>query len=258
MKKVGTLRIEQEKAVQIWRLLADTELIRPAVPGTVGLRGDTITIMFRKLFIRFQDNYRLEISASQPGNEITIVFRGERSRITISYRVSGDAIEVYTDYEGPRRLIVRGQVKTIAMSILRHVLAELSRRKEEPKQVPRGRGTDYSTLLKDPSRLIKMLMKSMLVYSREIRAENGIYEVIEHLRSQGIFNKYDHVYVTGSTSDGRISFRLLFVNGSLAGVYANVNGEEKHGDPWIISGAPGIYSVKVYSVMPQGLEVLKE
>lgn len=252
------MRIEQEKAAQVMRLLADTELIRPAIPGTVGLRGDTVTIMFRRLFIRFQDNYRLEVSTSQSGNEITIVFRGERSRITISYRVSGDAMEVYTDYEGPRRLIVRGQVKTIAMSILRHAFTELSRRREEPEQVPGGRGADYSTLLKDPPRLMKMLMKSMLVYSREIRAVNGIHDVIEHLRSQGIFNKYDHVYVTGSTSDGRVSFRLLFINGSLAGVYANVNGEEKHGDPWIISEAPGIYNVKVYSVMPQGLEVLKE
>ena len=257
MKKIDRIRIDRDKAIKLLSLLADPGLIKPAIPGVIGLHSDTITVMFRRLFISFKDDYRVETSTSPSSDEAIIVLRGKKSRIVVSYRLVGEFIEIYTDYEGPRSLIVRGQVGKIALSILRHALAELSRRRE-PRLARSDRGVDYSALLRDPSRLIKMLMKSMLVYSREIRAENGIYEVIEHLRSQGIFNKYGHVYVTGSTSDGRISFRLLFVNGSLAGVYANVNGEEKHGDPWIISGAPGIYSVKVYSVMPQGLEVLKE
>ncbi len=256
MRKVGEIRIDDEGG-QVVSLLADKELIKPAIPGIVGLHGENITIMFKKLFLSFKDNYRLETSISSHGNEVIIVLRGERSRITISYRLLNKRIDVYTDYEGPRRLIVRGQVKSMALSILRHALVELSRRRGARQSRREGRA-DYSTLLRDPSRLIRMLMKSMLVYSEEIRAERGIHEIIEHLRNQGIFNKHDHVYVAGSTSDGSISFRVLFINGSLAGVYAIVNGEEKHGDPWIISGAPGTYSVKVYSVLPQGLEVLKE
>ncbi len=59
--------------------------------------------------------------------------------------------------------------------------------------------------------------------------------------------KYKAIYVSGTSSQS--SFRLLFINGDLKGVYVNLNGEEHFGE----------FKVNVYVVLvPQLLGVLDE
>ena len=218
--------------------LARPHELVPGLPYVVGLRRGRVRLLFRRLLVRFQDDYR--VSAERGEGYARIILEGLRSRIVLEFRAEGPSIVGYADYRGPRGWVVWPRLREIASALLE----EARRRAAERLRAPAIDGRDYSGLLADISWVTRLLSKSMLVRTMDVVLQRGgFHEFVEELHESGVLREYRVVYVSGT---GLGSFRLLFVNGELAGVYVALGGEEVVGDPRALNRLEGLYRVKVY------------
>ena len=195
-------------------------------------------MLFRRFLLRFQDDYEIDVDEDDYG--VYVLFNGSKSNIKIYYKLSGKNILIYADYNGPRRWIVWPRIKDIAVSTVREAI----RLSENRHAGGRSAERDYSSILADLSVITRLLSKSMLVKSMEVGIQRGgFHGFIEELHETGVLRDYRVVYVSGA---GVGTFRLLFVDGDLAGVYINISGKEIVGDPKALNMLEGLYRVKIY------------
>ncbi len=246
MKKIS--EVNTQLADNIEEFLEDPENLHSIIPWVVGLKGSKITIMFKRLLFKFTDDYSISTSKTPEG--IVILFKGDKSQIKILYRRLPGKIQVFGSYEGPRRWIVWNKVKELAMSIIDFAV------KNAPKKVEvetRTSSADKSELLKDLGAISKLLMKSMLLKSQEIIVTNGLHDIIEELHRTNVMKEYRVVYVSGS---GNGTFRLLFIDGELSGVYAKFEGDDYVGDPLVLDRIEGLFRIKIYGAISPPAEVI--
>ncbi len=114
---------------------------------------------------------------------------------------------------------------------------------------------DLSSRLATVSWTSRLLMKSMMLCNELVMIpKGGLTGYIENLVSSKILQRYTVMYVSGNSENG--SFRLLFVNGGLKGVYAVVDGKEHVGDEKALNMVEGTTRVKVYASLGKPEEVL--
>ncbi len=246
MKKVGEINHETPPS-NLARLLTSPDDLLPGIPFVVGLSGRKIRLLFRRLLFRFKDDYEID-SELVGDDEAKLTFKGERSTITILYKIYPRVIQVFADYSGPRKWVVWPRVKDLALSIASFAVEHAGHvgKTEEVKE-------DYSKMLADLSWITRLLMKSMLVKTMDVVIRRGEFnKFIEDLHNLGVFRNYKMIYVSGS---GNGSFRLLFINGELVGVYSIVEGEEVLGDTTKLNKLEGYYKVKIYGSIAPTLEV---
>ncbi|MEB3760058.1 MAG: hypothetical protein GSR72_03730 [Desulfurococcales archaeon] len=238
IKKIGELQKEFDKENLITYLKEKNNLL-PSIPYVVGLFNDKLRLMFKRFFFKFEDTYEISIEHSTD-NEIVITLKGDASTIKLLYKIYTNKILLFADYTGPRKRIVWPKLRNLAYSILEHAVNH----SVNARNLKQTTARDFSRKLADISWISKLLMKSMLVKTMDVSIIKGEFnKFIEDLHSQGIFNKYKVVYVSGS---GNGSFRLLFINGQLAGTYAIISGDELLEDPTALNKIEGLYRVKIY------------
>ncbi len=241
MKKVGEVKGEFS-AEAIIKFFEVAENLLPGIPYVVGIMGDRVWLSFRRLFFRFEDKYRIETS-TRSNSEVEVKFNGEKSTILVLYKIFKSQILVFADYSGPKRWTVWPSVKKLAHAILEYALEHASEAKEELKVA----GDDYSKKLADLSWITSTLSKSLLLNTLDVVVRRREFDkFLEGLHTLGVFKEYKVVYVSGS---GNGSFRLLFINGELVGVYASVGDREVLGDASKLNDLEGYYKVKVYGVL---------
>ena len=106
---------------------------------------------------------------------------------------------------------------------------------------------DYSRQLNKLSFVSKLLLKSRLIKSEGISVPKG--QMLDTILSSiaDILSKYKTIYVSASSTSS--SFRLLFINGDLKGIYVNENGKEYFSDENILSSLSGEFKVNVYVLL---------
>ena len=237
----------------ILRVLSDESFLASSMPFTVGLSGGRLRIMFRRLLFRFTDDYELHVSREQDG--VRVELAGRRSRITITYRAGGSSVEYTIEYRGPRSWIARRGAERLARELLAAAKREASRRAAS-RERRAGGGADYSEALSSISWTTRLIMKSILVKSDVVNlAPGGLHHYLEGLLSSGEVSRYRVVYVSGTGESG--SFKALFIDGELRGVYVNASGEEASGDEKALSRLQGFFNVRVYGSMLSPEEVAR-
>lgn len=229
--------------------LSDPDNLLPGMPFVVGLVGRRVKLLFKRFFFKFQDIYSIE-ARREGEEEVSLELEGDKSRIRVLYRVYPSNVIVFAEYDGPRRRIAWPRVKELALSIAKYAVEHAGRVAGAEGEAG---GRDYSEKLADLSWVTSLLMKSMLVKSMDVALLRGEFgRFIEDLMHEGLLRKYRLVYVSGS---GNGSFRLLFIDGRLVGVYAAFGGREVVGDASKLNELEGYYKVKIYASVSPKLEV---
>ena len=242
------LRIPSAKLIEV---LLDPDLVASNTPYVVGISKGKITLLFKRFLLAgFRDEYSLFIEGSKAENRAVHIYKGTKSTILIEYRGVEGSIKAFGEYRGPRRWIVAGKLREIAVSIITGAekIASSSRGAESTINYY----ADYSKMLSSLSWVSKLVMKSILV-KNEIRTmpSGGLLTYIEEVVSSGVTKRYPIVYVSGTAENA--SFRLLFVEGELRGVYAVVDGKEIVGDDSALNYAKGLTRIRVYASLTKQL-----
>lgn len=221
------------------------------MPYIVARRGDRVTLMFRRLLFRFQDTYVFRVE-EKGQDRVAHYFEGEKSNITIEYRAEGEGTVIAeAEYQGPRKWVVSKYLRKMAESLIEDTALVVEKRRAYAE----AEG-DYSQKLASLSWTSRLLLKSLLVRNEiTIIPKGGLMSYIEGLIAEKVIQKYPVVYVSGSGDSG--SFRLLFVNGRLAGVYAAVGGKEYLGEEKVLNQVEGVTRIKVYATLSKPEEVLR-
>jgi|GEM_PF-689878 len=222
------------------------------VKPTITLRFKRFGLFtFKDVFIvdvRVQTQYMITyILKSERGNLFEILFTLKENRVT-----SKTLVHIAIKYDGEKEWIVKKFLADIGKALLDGIKKEAGKVIETKISI----NNDFSQQLNKISFISKLLLKSKLINSKKVVINRGnslgiITDLIEEY-----LGKYKAIYVSGTSSQS--SFRLLFIDGDLKGVYVNLNGEE-HFDEKSLNSLEGEFKVNVYVVLvPQLLGLLDE
>ncbi len=235
--------IDKTVVDHLLELLKDKEFIISSLPCVVARFSNKILLRFSRLLLfRVDDVYSLDIEQIDKG--IVIKLFGEKSTVTLIFRLSGnDKIEYIGEYNGPKQWVVVPCLEDIGRSVIKDVTEEARRRSVERSRT--AAGADYSALLAKVSWVSKLLLRSVLIKSEIVAINKGsLISYIEDLASEGVLSKYKTIYVSGTSDIG--SFRMLFINGELVGVYSLIRGKEYVGDDKVLNEFEGFTRIRVY------------
>lgn len=234
------------------RHLKDADFVKSSLPYLTGIKGEKVTLRFtRMLLFHFEDTYDLLVTSIN-GN-VNHVLTGEKSNIKLSFKGSSNKSIVATaTYEGPRAWVVGSCLSKLVTTLVREADARAG---EVADTAVKESTTGYSEKLALVSWVSKLLMKSLLIKSEIVAIpRGGLVNYVENLVAEEVLRKYRVVYVSGASDAG--TFRLLFVNGSLAGTYVNLGGKEYVGDERVLNEFEGFTKVRVYGSMVKDLSEL--
>jgi len=235
---------ENAKSIKsVLSLLARQEYIVSNMPYLVGIEGDAIRLLFKRLLFSYSDRYSLDVRATENHREVTIRLNGEKSSIVITFSAKGGRLTYSASYKGPRRLLVKGLVNKMAKKLLEKAVRDSESMALDETSAS---GVDYSRSLSSLAWVTRLLQKSMLVHQGVISVPLGglVHQVEAIISGKELLKKYSLIYVSGTSNSG--SFRLLFENGRLAGVYANIDGREYYGNERVLGSIAGVINIRIY------------
>ncbi|BCU67644.1 hypothetical protein HS7_10810 [Sulfolobales archaeon HS-7] len=258
-----------EKAVDansntVISVVKDADTLLSYFPYQVEKGRNTLTLQFsRFLVLSFKDTF--EISFSKQSSLMfgytlkSLKSRNNKFQIFISVRDNKNStilVHMAIEYGGEKEWIVKKYLPDIAESLLEGINKEV-KRVSEIEAESNEKEFDYSKQLNKLSFVSKLLLKSRLVKSEGISIPKGqMLDTV--LGSIGeVLSKYRTIYVSASATSA--SFRLLFINGELKGVYVNDNGKEYFNDENALSSLSGEFKVNVYVLLvPEIPGVIKD
>jgi len=254
-KKSVKLKAPVEGAARALQMLRDEDFVKSTLPYLVGVSKGKVVLRFRRMMVfHFQDSYELLITTVD-GN-VNHMLNGERSKIRVTFSApSKDLITAVATYEGPRAWVVGACLSNLVRALIKEAAA-----RAPPETVTGGTTAagheDLSRNLALVSWVSKLLMKSLLVKSEIVAIpKGGLVNYVENLITEEVLQKYRVVYVSGTSDKG--TFRLLFIDGSLAGTYVNLGGEEFVGDERALNRFDGFTKVRVYGSMIKDVSELR-
>lgn len=216
------------------------ENLPPRLPFVTGIRAGKVQLGFRRMLIPFRDWYNIKTRTDQGG--VTVLMEGERSRITVEVPWDG---KPGAKYKGPRGWVVKpalGKIVEAVAEIVEECVAGASRFDKSSSADSKG-NIDYSEKLRSISWITRFIMKSILLRSEDVVvSRGGLVSILEDIVTE-YGNKYKVIYVSGT---GLATFRVLFIDGRLRGVYVNAAGEEHVGDDHALNLVESVVRLKVY------------
>jgi len=227
----------------------NTDNIISVIPNVVEVEKNIIKMKFtRMLLFSFESKFSIQPSFIGNGLVEYKLIDNKDNTFKIIFSAEGKkGVKISLSYSGEKEWIVgKG---------LQRILSEISTgvSKEIPKVQIKEQGQDYSENLAKISYLSKLIMKSRLVKSQETNiTEGGLVDYLQELISE--FSEYPVIYISGS---GSSTFRILFVNGTLKGIYVLKEGKDYFGDENILNKLSGNFKIHVYvMISPEILEVI--
>ncbi len=242
--------LESKNLQPAFQWLSDVSNVISVIPNVVKVEGNKrVELKFTRLFFfTFDSTFDISYNivgermveyklVDQKGNQIKIFFV-EKDK---------DKLEILISYDGEKAWIVRKGLSKILEEIKKGLEKELSRAEI------RSTAEDYSQKLGKISYISKIIMKSKLANTEVISIkEGGLVHYLESVISQ--YSKYPVIYVSGT---GEATFRVLFINGELKGVYVMIN-ENEYFNEESLNKLSGEFKVNIYvALSPQVLEVIK-
>jgi len=235
-------------------VVKDADTLLSYFPYQVERGRNTITLQFSRFFIlSLRDTF--EVSFSQQSSLMFVYtlksLTGKNNKFQIFINVrdnknSTSLVHLAIEYSGEKEWIVKRYLPDIAHSLLEGISRE-AKRAYEAKAQENEKEFDYSRQLNKLSFVSKLLLKSRLIKSEGISVPKG--QMLDTILSSiaDILSKYKTIYVSASSTSS--SFRLLFINGDLKGIYVNENGKEYYSDENVLSPLSGEFKVNVYVLL---------
>ncbi|ARM76450.1 hypothetical protein [Acidianus manzaensis] len=246
------IEIARPEVVMNWA--RDQSNIISIIPNVVEIKGNIIKLKFTRLLLfSFESYFSIEPTFVGNGlieyklkdkndNELKIILTAEPKK----------GVKVGINYSGEKEWIVSKGLKKILDEITNGIKNEISKFKEE--EIEETSSGNYSTYLSKISSISKLLMKSKLAKSDEVSLKQGeVLNYVEEAISQ--YSNYPVIYISGS---GDSTFRLLFINGELKGVYILKDGKDSFNEE-DLNYLSGDFKIHIYvGISPRIAEVIKE
>jgi len=227
-------------------IIKNTDIVLSYIPYQVERGRNEITLRFsRFLLFSLKDKFEIEGILSTSESVIYKLGSERKNKLEISITIKEENIvNVEVKYDGEKEWIVNKYLKEIGESILNGI------KEEAKKATPVQTTSDFSENLGKLSFITKLLMKSRLVKAEEVEIRKGqLISIITDLIQQ--FLRYNLIFVSGSSNSG--SFRILFVNGDVRGVYINMGGEKQVNEE-TLDEIEGHFKVNIYvSLEPEAI-----
>lgn len=206
----------------ITSVIKNSDIILSYIPYQVERGKNEITLRFvRYLLFSFKDTFKIEGKIDTKGMIIYTLQSERKNKFEIFISLKEDkensVINIGVKYDGEKEWIVSKFLHEIGESIINGI------EKEVKNITVTVTSEDFSENLGRLSFVTKLLMKSRLVKTDKIRISKGQFiSLISDIIQE--FMRYQLIYVSGVSENE--SFRILFVGGSVRGVYVNINGKE--------------------------------
>ena len=252
--KIETMDIEDKRSDAIIAWARNPSNIISVLPNVVGIENNVVKLKFtRFLLFSFEGEFVVEPSfigsgiveyklTDKKGNEIKIIISAEGK----------SGVKLSVSYSGEKEWIVGKGLHKILEEISNGIKSELSKLPEVEQQTVGSK--NFSLSLSKISSISKLIMKSKLAKTEDITLKEG--EVLSYV--EGIisdFANYPLIYISGS---GSSTFRLLFLNGELKGIYILKDGKDSFNED-DLNHISGEFKIHVYvGISPRIVEVLEQ
>jgi len=244
-----------ERAKKAVKLLADKDYLISNMPYITGLEGDKVRLTFKRFIFTFTDLYRINPTHDPQTPKTIVDLVGEKSSIHLEFWPQGEKVGYSFKYRGPRGFLIKKLVKDMAAKLAEKAYKDAEKAVAEEARVM---AADYSEKLASLAWTSKLIQKSILVDQRLLALPPGglLAQIEGILAEKDLLSQYPLVYVSGTGDVG--TFKLLFGEGRLLGVYANIGGEEYYGDEKVLNRFEGLVTLRIYATVGKLEEVVAQ
>ncbi|AWR97684.1 hypothetical protein DFR86_09085 [Acidianus sulfidivorans JP7] len=247
------IEVTNPEAIMNWA--KDQSNIISIIPNVVKIQGNVIELRFTRLFLFSFDSY-FNIQLSIIGNGLIEYKLTDKKDNELKIFLTADQkkyIKIGITYSGEKEWVISKGLKKILDEIILGIQNEMNKFNEVNTQTL-SENNNYSVELSKISYISKLIIKTKLAKSEEVTLNQG--EVLDYV--EGIISGYSNypiIYISGS---GSSTFRLLFINGELKGVYILQNGKASFEEDGL-NYLSGDFKIHVYvGISPRIAEVIKE
>jgi hypothetical protein len=226
------IEMNDEESGKLW--FYDKKNIIDSIPNLIGFSENKIKLRV-KIFFFLNKTLEYEITSFVGGGYIEYKLKNEDSFATllITFNKNRKIISLSLSYSG--------KFERQMSKILEEMMKNLKRKYLEQKTVNK-KGETISSKLSSLSFVAKLVSTSKLIYSDKLdTGKIDITPFIEDILHK--FSQYPIIYISGFNEEN--TFRLLFVNGELKGVYIKISDNEFYSEEGLLK-LKGLFYVSVY------------
>jgi hypothetical protein len=233
IKLTEEIETNYDESSKLW--FYDKKNIIDCIPNLVGFSENKIKLRVKNFFF-LNKTLEYEITSFIGGGYIEHKFKNEDSFATllITFNKNRKIISLSLSYSG--------KFERQMSKILEEMMKNLKRKYLEQKTVNK-KGETISSKLSSLSFVAKLVSTSKLIYSDKLDSGKiDITPFIEDILHK--FSQYPIIYISGFNEEN--TFRLLFVNGELKGVYIKISDKEFYSEEELLK-LKGLFHVSVYA-----------
>ncbi|AEE94334.1 conserved hypothetical protein [Acidianus hospitalis W1] len=233
IKLTEEIEMNDDESSKLW--FYDKKNIIDCIPNLVGFSENKIKLRVKNFFF-LNKTLEYEITSFVGGGYIEHKFKNEDSFATllITFNKNRKIISLSLSYSG--------KFERQMSKILEEMMKNLKRKYLEQKTVNK-KGETISSKLSSLSFVAKLVSTSKLIYSDKLDSGKiDITPFIEDILHK--FSQYPIIYISGFNEEN--TFRLLFVNGELKGVYIKISDKEFYSEEELLK-LKGLFHVSVYA-----------
>ena len=233
IKLTEEIETNDDESSKLW--FYDKKNIIDCFPNLVGFSENKIKLRVKNFFF-LNKALEYEITSFIGGGYIEHKFKNEDSFATllITFNKNRKIISLSLSYSG--------KFERQMSKILEEMMKNLKRKYLEQKTVNKKDET-ISSKLSSLSFVAKLVSTSKLIYSDKLdTGKIDITPFIEDILHK--FSQYPIIYISGFNEEN--TFRLLFVNGELKGVYIKISDKEFYSEDELLK-LKGLFHVSVYA-----------
>ncbi|BDC17117.1 hypothetical protein [Acidianus sp. HS-5] len=230
-EEIETENPEEEK---LW--FYDKKNLIDCIPSLVGFSENTIKVRVKSLLF-FSKILEYEITSLAGGGYVEHKFKNDFSfaNLLITFNKSKKCITLSISYSG--------KFEKQMGKLLEETLRNLKKKYLEQKTVSPTRNNTLSSRLSSLSFVAKLVSTSKLIYTGTLdTGKIDITPFVEDLLHK--FAQYPVIYISGFNEES--TFRLLFANGELKGVYIKTSDKESFTEQELLK-LKGTFHVSVYA-----------
>jgi len=233
IKLTEEIETNDDESSKLW--FYDKKNIIDCFPNLVGFSENKIKLRVKNFFF-LNKALEYEITSFAGGGYIEHKLKNEDSFATllITFNKNRKIISLSLSYSG--------KFERQMSKILEEMMKNLKRKYLEQKTVNKKDET-ISSKLSSLSFVAKLVSTSKLIYSDKLdTGKIDITPFIEDILHK--FSQYPIIYISGFNEEN--TFRLLFVNGELKGVYIKISDKEFYSEEELLK-LKGLFHVSVYA-----------
>lgn len=235
IKLTEEIETTDDDSSKLW--FYDKKNIIDCIPNLVGFSENKVKLRVKNFFF-LNKILEYEITSFIGGGYIEHKFKNEDSFATllITFNKNRKIISLSLSYSGK----FEKQMNKILEKMMKNLKIKYL---EQKTALQKKNNESLSSKLASLSFVAKLVSTSKLIYSDKLdTGKIDITPFIENLLHK--FSQYPIIYISGFNEEN--TFRLLFVNGELKGIYVKISDKEFYSEEELLK-LKGLFHVSVYA-----------